>query len=50
MTREEIKIIESSLFEFIQRAAQEDARPEEVAVLPGAVSALISLSQMGPND
>ncbi|MCB5582753.1 hypothetical protein [Flavonifractor plautii] len=50
MTKAEIRQTESVLLDFISRASQENARPEEVAVLPGVVGALIQLSSIGPND
>ena len=50
MTKAEIRQTESVLLDFISRASQEYARPEEVAVLPGVVGDLIQLSSIGPND
>ena len=50
MTKDEIRRTENLLLEFIWRAAEENARPEEVAALPGAVSALVQLSSIGPNN
>ena len=50
MTKSEIHKTETLLLEFIWRAAKENARPEEVAALPGVVSGLAQLSSIGPND
>ena len=46
MTREEIKEIESSLLQFVQRATKDGARQAEIAVLPGVISGIVELEEL----
>lgn len=46
MTKDQLNETISDLRKFISRACQNGARPEEIAVLPDAVNALVNLENI----